>query len=308
MASLKIGGETAVHFVQSQLAPGGGILKRAFVNTVVDAVNAHKPVVIDGPIGAGKSCTLEHIVSAHRSESPESVIVYIKDASEYFDGRHPYKRAANGSWHLPTATSALLSDVLAANKSSLQSSVTSTSFSFGPSTKVDASAPLEALVKVGAGSAERASDVCEALFEELRKMPNSLIAIDHVNALFSQTRYFSTESKPLLARDFSLGYSLRSFFFPPSSSRKPFAGHVVGATSRTNPRFPGKQLESFANVQKFTVPVYSKSEAQQVVDFYAAQGVILAGSQGQTEVDRLLVVSGGNAKRVLEVAQNPKAF
>ncbi|KAI9189883.1 hypothetical protein H9P43_001316 [Blastocladiella emersonii ATCC 22665] len=295
MSALKVAGGVAVNFIESPTA-AGGLLLRGFVDHVFKSLNSKKPVIIDGPIGAGKTCTLEHVVSVE-SQNDANVIVHVKDASEWFDGRYIYNQGPKKLWELPTASSAFLQSILSNNQTSAAELKITAAYAFGEK-KIDANSPLSALLTLGARSNERSSDVTEAVLEELAKHPNVLLAVDHVNAVFSKTRYFNQKSEPLHASQFVLGHSLLPFFEGKAE------GKVIGATSKTNPRYPGAKLAKLPTAEFVHVPPYTTAEASQLIDLYLETKLM----SKPEDVARMLLVSGGNPKKFLDLAKSPRAF
>ncbi|KAJ3374962.1 37S ribosomal protein S23 mitochondrial [Allomyces arbusculus] len=297
MSALKVAGGFASQFLESPSARGGLLIRAAVTSALAAQKTSKKALVFDGPSGAGKTCALEQAVASYTNENPDSVVVHVTNAGEWVDGRYPYGRAENGKWQLPTASSLFLQNLLAANKKSTKDLVTSAKYSFGQQ-QVDANSPLAALISLGAKSNDMSTDVSEAVLEELGKHENVLVAIDHVNALFAKSAYFNQKSVPLHASHFALCKAFYPFFENKTKAT------VVGATCKTDTRFSDRKLQSLSTVNIVQLPPYSKGEAQMVHDMYLETKVINAPVQ----VDRLLLLSGGNPAKFLKYALNPRAF
>ncbi|KAI9224496.1 mitochondrial ribosomal death-associated protein 3-domain-containing protein [Blastocladiella britannica] len=323
---LSIGGHTTTHFLKSSAA-AGGLLMRPFVDSQLSPLLAKRtPVILDGPVGSGKTCILEHAVALHRQSHPDAVVVHIPDATEYFDGRYIYSAApvptgtlpgTPRTWNLPTATSALLGSIARSNTKPAASTSISASYAFGTSATVDSGSPLSALLAIGAKDVERAEDVAEAVFAELRLLPNAMLAVDAVNALFSSSMYHDHHSHRIPSRHFAFGKNLLPFFQAKSKSV------VLGATSRANPRYPATKQASIAPAAVVVpVPALARAEVSDLLRMYRATGISASSSgaapidaeatgelpMDESEIDRVLLLSGGNPAKVLDLARAPTAF
>jgi hypothetical protein len=79
---------------------------------------------------------------------------------------------------------------------------------------------------------------------------------------------------------------------------------VVGATNKTEVRFTDTDIKKLQSIRKEAIPAYTSSEAKMVLDLYLEKNIAFSDEN----IDRLLLISGGNPLRFLQAAKNPHSI
>ncbi|CAJ0631609.1 6962_t:CDS:10 [Entrophospora sp. SA101] len=209
------------------------ILKKASENSSLKS-----RYILAGPLGSGKSALLLQAINYALCNS--WAIIYIPDAIKIVDSRYPYSKALVGEEYVqPTLVSLLLSQIKKVNRIILES--------------------VHKLLEIGIKDIHLSQKVFESFLKELSNNErfSVLLAVDVVNAFYTNSEYTDNNDKKLESNKLSLPRSI-----------KPLEEALnISESSVWNPRSP-TILQYTKDLQRFDVKMYTQKEAKGILDYY----------------------------------------
>nr|CAG8436587.1 888_t:CDS:10 [Entrophospora candida] len=218
------------------------ILKKASENSSLKS-----RYILAGPLGSGKSALLLQAINYALCNS--WAVIYIPD-----DSRYPYSKALVGEEYVqPTLVSLLLSQIKKVNRIILESVHTMNEF------KLKNQLSLDKLLEIGIKDIHLSQKVFESFLKELSNNErfSVLLAVDVVNAFYTNSEYTDNNDKKLESNRLSLPRSI-----------KPLEEALnISESSVWNPRSP-TILQYTKDLQRFDVKMYTLKEAKGILDYY----------------------------------------
>ncbi|CAH1760307.1 9175_t:CDS:10 [Entrophospora sp. SA101] len=227
------------------------ILKKASENSSLKS-----RYILAGPLGSGKSALLLQAINYALCNS--WAIIYIPDAIKIVDSRYPYSKALVGEEYVqPTLVSLLLSQIKKVNRIILES--LSISEDTMNEFKLKNQLSLDKLLEIGIKDIHLSQKVFESFLKELSNNErfSVLLAVDVVNAFYTNSEYTDNNDKKLESNKLSLPRSI-----------KPLEEALnISESSVWNPRSP-TILQYTKDLQRFDVKMYTQKEAKGILDYY----------------------------------------
>ncbi|RKP06395.1 mitochondrial ribosomal death-associated protein 3-domain-containing protein [Thamnocephalis sphaerospora] len=214
------------------------LTEAAAKESATDEQSKHLRIVLGGESGVGKSATLLQAVS--HCLSTEWFVLYVPNAIQWVDGRHPYAPVSDGANEYTQAklTQSVLAGVKQMNAEALTKLHTTRDHAIG-ATLLPKGASLEQLVDAGIANGAAANGVWQALIDELvttKELP-VLVAVDGLNAFYTPADYHHPDSTQVMPKQLQLVKPLVELF---EGQRVLQHGIAIGALSFRDARY-GKQ-------------------------------------------------------------------
>ncbi|RIA84681.1 mitochondrial ribosomal death-associated protein 3-domain-containing protein [Glomus cerebriforme] len=241
------------------------------------------------------------------------IVIYIPNAIQYVNSTFPYIRMeSTGEFVQPTLVASLLRQIKLVNERHLININLRRDHQIHRHVIKDNNASQ--LLDVGINDPHSAQEVFEIFLEEIGNNQEYpvLLAVDEVNAFYTDSEYRDVDDSLLEATKLSLPRTILEYF----SGNKDFTyGAVIGALSQNFKPFVSKPLEvalglsesslwkpisrtilQYATgLQRFDVKEYSKDEAKGVMDYYYNTS-ILPQHKEQFFVNHFLATNGNPRK------------
>ncbi|CAB4382711.1 hypothetical protein RhiirA5_396563 [Rhizophagus irregularis] len=277
-------------------------------STLPSTKNRH---IISGPLGIGKSALLMQAVNYAMCKP--WIVIYIPHAVQYVNSTSPYMKVeSTGEFIQPTLTMSLLQQIKLVNEPYLRNINLRRGHQIHRHVIKDKN--TSQLLEIGINDPHSAQEVFEIFLEEIGNNQEYpvLLAVDEINAFYTDSKYFDVDDTLLEANRLSLPRTILEYF----SGKKDFTyGAVIGALSQTFKPFISKPLEIAlglteaspwkpvsrtilqytTGLQNFDVKGYSKDEAKAVIDYYYEMS-ILPQPKEQLFVKHFLATNGNPRK------------
>lgn len=249
-------------------------------------------VVLDGPVGTGKSATLLQILDASlpTATTGQRVIIYVPRLASWTAGYYPYRVSERtpSDYDQPDLALALLEATVALNPALL---------------------PFAGLLAEARKSPSHAVPAMEQMLKDFARLSQpKLLLLDNLNALYAPTGYRTVDSAPLDIDRLSVPRALRDLVSNPAVS-------LIGANSYSNPALAASALQRDSQAQAGpemrtssvpfvpsarweTLSYFSPTEVQTILEYYHALGHVFAPLT-RTYAHKIHFLSGGSGTKIL---------
>ncbi|KAJ3325157.1 37S ribosomal protein S23 mitochondrial [Boothiomyces sp. JEL0866] len=190
---------------QFKLTANSGLLFRATSHSLLNELDidsskkSDRTIMLSGARGAGKSTTMFQMVNHYANNG--YIVLYFPKLSEWTSGIFSYESTGN-SYQQPELACKLLQTILTANEGHLKKLKAP-----------DGKGTLADFVSTGSKNPRISHQTLIELLDHLltaTERPKVLLALDQINAIYTNTAYCDKDSNPLTADKFAIASKIHS--------------------------------------------------------------------------------------------------
>ncbi|KAJ3315938.1 37S ribosomal protein S23 mitochondrial [Boothiomyces sp. JEL0838] len=329
---------------QFKLTANSGLLFRASSHSLLNELDSDSSKVSDrtillckrllslaGARGSGKSTTMFQMVNHYANNG--YIVLYFPKLSEWTSGIFSYESVGE-TYHQPELACKLLQTILTANESHLKKLK-------APDGKTSMADFVSAGSKNPRISHQTLMEFLDNVFKSTDR-PKILLALDQINAIFTNTAYCDKDSNPLTADKFAIAAKFHSLLQTELTNaarliavdnsvtqiKSPYLEIISNKAHSLNKdplrlhvqkyqKVPAEELDAILprttlnngfpdiqikNLQNYVIPALDKPETLGILDFYRKTSVLRQASVDEDYVKKQWMISQGNALELFKAS------